>query len=235
MLDLIRSHIASAGYHVTLVKGGQNPRFAYTVGLTEAGRPELVLAGAASLSADDVYRVLKVAKHSPAKPGSTIEVEGTGRFELIPVDPSWTKQLLLGALHYYDRPDVPALQILPDESLRTIDVPDLSVAYDPEEQPVWQWLTEPWPFAVSPDSVAMTNLDALQGYAVTEAARWEEAYWEVSSGWATETPEDEARAVPLATLLGFDTTLEPVAHLGIGDGLVREDIDEPWRVWGGGD
>jgi hypothetical protein len=236
MLELIRSHIASAGYHVTLVQGGQNPRFAYSVGLTEAGLPELVLAGASSLSAEQVHRALDVltlaVKNGHAQPAAELVVERVGAFELVPVDRTWTRHLLLGALHYYDRGDVPALQIMPEESLRTIDVPDLSAPYDPDDQPVWRWLTQEWPFAIPSDATVMTNLDALQGYAITEAARWEEGYWEAFSGSGPDTPMDEHRAVPLATLLGFDATLEPLVHLEVNDAIIRDDVGDPWRVWG---
>jgi len=57
----IRAHITDAGRHVTLVQGGEAPRFAYTIGLTEAGMPEVVLSGATSLSADEVFEALEVA------------------------------------------------------------------------------------------------------------------------------------------------------------------------------
>jgi hypothetical protein len=155
-------------------------------------------------------------------------VEGVGWFELAGVDPSWTKELLLGALRYYDRDDVPALQLVPEESLRTIDVPDLSVPFDPGREPVWQWLIDDWPFALPPDTLVITNLDALHGHAVTEAGRWEDDHWEVLSG--SDITYEDARTVPLATLLGFDETLEPVTRLEVGQGLWR-DYPGPWQEW----
>src|SRR4051812_24341298 len=234
MLDLIRSHIAASGHHVTHVRGGQHPKFAYTVGLTDAGLSELVLAGATSLVkhqiADALDAAVAASREGFATRGSTVDVEGVGRFELADVHSSWTKRLLLGAPRYYDRDDVSALQLVPEESLRTIDVPDLSVPYDAEEQPVWQWLTEDWPFAIPPETFVMTNLDALHGYAITEVARWEDDHWELTSGDSSEVAQEDGRAVPFATLLGFDATLEPVTRLEVGRSLWREH-GGPWNVW----
>jgi hypothetical protein len=196
MLDLIRSNIASAGYHVMLVQGGASPRFAYTVGLTELDSPELVLAGATALdkaqAGQAVDAAVAAARNGLATRGSVLEVEGVGRFVLADVHPTWTRELLLGALRHYDREDVPALQLVPEESLRTIDVPDLDAPYDPETAPVWRWLTEPWPYAFPSEATVMTHLDALHGHAVTEAARWEEDYWEVFSGDGSEVRHEEA-------------------------------------------
>ena len=234
MLDRIRSNIAAAGHHVTLVKGGENPKFAYTVGLTETRLPELVLAGATSLTRQQVGRALDAgvaaSRDGSVRRGSTLHVEGVGQFELTAVDPSWTRELLLGALHYYRRNDVPALQLVPEESLRTIDVPNLSVPFDPEREPVWRWLIDEWPFEISSDTFVMTNLDALHGHAVTEAGRWEKDHWELFSGAGTDVAEKDARAVPLATLLAYDPTLEPVTRLEVGQGLWRKYMG-PWQVW----
>lgn len=214
-LELIRTHIAATGRHVTLVAGSSSPRWGYTIGLTERDQPELVLAGAASLTKDEVLAALNGA---------------TDGFETPPVHPSWTAQLLLGALDYYDRKDVPALQLVPDEARKTIDVPDLSVPYDPAREPVWRWLTEPWPYPFPEDATVMTDLDALKGYAVEEAARWEEDYWEATVEPGPSVPAENVRAVPLATLLGYDETLGPVAELAVGEGLLR-DYPGPWRTW----
>jgi hypothetical protein len=234
MLNLIRSHIASAGHHVTHVIGRQHPKFAYTVGLTEAALPELVLAGATSLTrhqiGDAVDAGVAASRDGSLTRGTTLDVEGVGRFELADVDLSWIKELLLGALHYYDRDDVPALQLVPEESLRTIDVPDLSVPLDPEREPVWQWLIDEWPFALPPDTFVLTNLDALHGHAITEVKRWEDDHWELLSGDGSEVAKEDGRAVPFATLLAFDPTLEPLTRLEVGQGMWREYLG-PWQEW----
>jgi hypothetical protein len=78
MLERIRSNIERTGNHVTVVQGGQSPRFAYTVGLTEAGRPEFLLAGANALRLDEVVRALNVAGKSSGGRGRR-RVDAGGR------------------------------------------------------------------------------------------------------------------------------------------------------------
>lgn len=67
-LAMIRSHIECSGHHVTVVKMSATPRFGYTIGLTEAGLPELVVAGAMTLSAREVGAALNagtLVAHDP--------------------------------------------------------------------------------------------------------------------------------------------------------------------------
>jgi hypothetical protein len=232
-LDSIRTHIADAGHHVTMVHGGSTPRFAYTIGLSEAGLPELVLAGAASLSADAAFAAIEAAAahvRSAASPGDgePLDVPDVGRFTFAPVHVSWKDELLLGALDYYDRDDIPALQLIPSGPLRTIDVPDLAAAFDPDREPVWRWLVEPWELDVPASTFVLTNLKALHGEPVSQAGRWESDHWELLAG--SEVAEDDARAVPLATLLAFDPSLEPATRLAVGE-AIRRDPPGPWQAW----
>jgi hypothetical protein len=235
LLNTIRSNIASAGYHITLVQGGRSPRFAYSVGLTDVGDPEVVLAGAASLGAKAVKRVLDQAVErsniGTLSPGEIVDVPDIGSFQVARADPSWTQRMLLGAFDYYDRRDVTALQLIPDPSLRTIDVPDMSQQWDASREPVWRWLGEDWDLSIPPDAIAVTNLDALRGNPVCEAARWEEAEWELFAGSGPDTPRSEVRVVPLSTLLGFDPSLQAVADLDVGSAIHR-DPPGPWEPWG---
>jgi hypothetical protein len=234
LLDRVRSNIAAEGHHVTLVQGGRVPRFAYSVGLTETGKPELVLAGATSLSAKAVKRVLDQAVQASddgsLTAGAEFDVPDVGAFRAIPAHPSWIGQMLLGASDYYDRDDLAALQLVPDGSLRTIDVPDMSHPWDPDREPVWRWLREPWDLAVAPSSVAVTNLDALRGQQISEAARWEESDWEMFAGAGPDVPQDQVRVVPLATLVGFDPSLAPVTQLAVGE-AIRRVPPGPWEPW----
>ncbi len=120
-LELIRSNIASHGNHVTLVQQGSTPRFVYTVGLTEHDVPELLLAGAIALSADQAIRALnhgaEVARRGPL--GAVLDVPDVGTFELRPAHRSWADHMILGALDLYGRETVPALQLVPAGELRT--------------------------------------------------------------------------------------------------------------------
>lgn len=231
-LERIRGHITTAGHHVTLVQGGASPRFAYTIGLTEADAPELVLAGATSLTADAVFAAIEVAaarvRAAIPAAGDALDVPGVGAFAFAPVHPSWAARLLLGALDYYDRDDVPALQLIPGDALRTVDVPDLAAAFDPEREPVWRWLEDESTLPVAPDAVAMTGLDVLRSAPVAWAARWEPDGWELFAD--RDVAADDARAIPLATLLAADPSLAPVATLAVGDALRREPPG-PWEPW----
>jgi hypothetical protein len=44
MLKLIRANIAKYGHHITLVAGGEIPRFTYTVGISQIISAELIFA-----------------------------------------------------------------------------------------------------------------------------------------------------------------------------------------------
>jgi hypothetical protein len=112
----------------------------------------------------------------------------------------------------------------------TIDVPDMAIPWSPQSAPLWQWLKEPWAFSVPSDSEAVTDLDALRGFAVTEACRWEENYWELFAGAGPDVPEEEKRVVGLGMLLAADPSLAPVLGLKIGDGIWREG-DLEWHPW----
>jgi hypothetical protein len=96
---------------------------------------------------------------------------------------------------------------------------------------VWQWLTDPWEYAVPDDSVAITNLDALRGKSITEAVRWEEDQWELFAGAGPDVPRDDMRKVPLGTLLAADPTLTAVLGLEIEQGLLRDPADLVWYDW----
>ncbi len=234
ILGRIRAGIASVGHHVTLVQGGRTPRFAYSIGLTETGRPEVVLPGATVLTGKAVKRVLdgavKMSREGSLAPGATVTLPEAGSFVVSVVHPSWADRVLLGALDLYGADSVTALQLVPDATHRTIDVPDMSQPWDPARAPVWRWLVEPWDLPFSPGSVAVTNLDALFGEPISEAARWEDTEWEMFAGAGPDVPPDAVRVVPLATLLGFDPSLEPVTRLEVGQAL-RRDPGGEWQRW----
>lgn len=221
MLDLIRSNIAQHGHHVTLVAQGIVPRFAYTIGLRQKVGAELVFAGASTYSAKQVHQLINDAASS-LRPGLK---------SLRQVDSSWMKLLLLGALDFYNEESIPALQILPDKQHWTIEVPDLSVPFSPDSEPVWQWLTAPWTLPIPTNSTAATNLGALRGDRITEAARWEEDQWDLFAGAASDIPKSEMRIVPFSTLYAVDSTLAAVAALPVGSALWRYPNELEWHEW----
>jgi len=234
MLDRIRENIARSGQHVYVVSGGETPRFAYTIGVSESVGVELILAGGIFYMKDEVVKILnEVALQLRAQGDRKVfEVAGLGSFTLRKVHSSWATAFMLGAFDYYQKHNIPALQIVPDKAHWTIDVPDMSAPWSATTEPVWQWLHEPWTYPVPKDATAATNLAALRGERITEVTRWEEDEWEMFAGAGPDVPKDEMRVVALGTLVAADESLVPVVNLAIEEGLWRDpDPDSEWHPW----
>ncbi|HTC95902.1 MAG TPA: DUF4262 domain-containing protein [Terriglobales bacterium] len=233
-LDRIRENIARSGQHVYVVSGGNTPRFAYTIGVSESIGVELILAGAIFYMKDEVVKIINdiAAQLKAQRDREVFEVAGLGSFTLRKVHSSWATEFMLGAFDYYQKRDIPALQIVPDKAHWTIDVPDLSAPWSTTKEPVWQWLHEPWTYPVPKDATAATNLAALRGDRITEVTRWEEDEWEMFAGAGPDVPKDEMRVVSLGTLVAADKSLVPVMNLAIEEGLWRDpDPDSEWHPW----
>jgi hypothetical protein len=229
----IEENIRTSGFHIYLVGGGQSPRFSYTIGLRESLGSELVLAGAIYYTGEQVYRILHEVRRQLAAGASAehvLHTDDLGGFALRRAHASWTRALLLGALDYYRLSEVDAYQIVPDEDHWTIDVPDMTVERTPASAPMWRWLDEEWSYPVPKKSHVETDLDALRGARIVEAARWEDDYWEMFTTSHDQVNDDESRVVPLGCLLAVDPTLAPVLDLAVGEGLVRA-AGGDWRVW----
>jgi hypothetical protein len=233
-LDRIRENIARSGHHVYVVLGRATPRFAYTIGISESLGVELILAGAVLYMKDEVLKIINgtAAQLKAQRDREVFEVTGQGLFTLRKADASWTTALMLGAFDYYQKRDIPALQIVPDKAYWTVDVPDMSVPWSATTAPVWRWLYEPWAYPVPKDSTAATNLAALRGDRITEVTRWEEDEWEIFAGAGPDVTEEQMRVVPLGTLLGTDQSLVASVHLAVGEGLWRDaEPGSEWHPW----
>src|SRR6516165_1851245 len=149
-LDRIRENIARTGQHVYVISGGETPRFAYTIGLSESVGVELILAGAVFYMKDEVLQIIEAiaSELKTAHERRTFEVTGLGSFSLRQVHATWAAEFILGAFDYYQKRDIEALQIVPDEVHWTLDVPDMTAPWSATEEPVWRWLREPWTFPV---------------------------------------------------------------------------------------
>jgi hypothetical protein len=234
VLETIRSNINTHGFHVTVVQGGPLPRFAYTIGLHEKVGLELVFAGGAFFALDHVLCIVKDLARSylGGREPASIEVDQLGNLDLQQIDHSWAERLLLGAMDIYDLKTINALQITPDYEHWTIDVPDMRQRWSLVAHPVWKWLEAEWIFPVSSRATAITNLAALRGQPITEVVRWKEDEWELFAGAGPDVVVADIRRVPLASIVGFDSTTEDAVYLETGSGLWRESLDSPFHPWG---
>jgi hypothetical protein len=234
-MDLIRRNIERHGHHIYVVAQTANPRFAYTIGASESLGVELMMAGAIFYMKDEVVQVvnniISKLKSRPAFETSPLAIGPLGSFTLRKVDSSWAKMLMLGAMDYYNIEKISALQIVPDKDHWTSDVPDMREPWSATSAPAWQWLGNPWTLPAPSKSVAATNLAALRGELITEAARWEEDEWEICAGPATEVSKEEMRVVPLGTLLAADESLAAAVSLPVGKGIWRDEVSG-WHPWG---
>lgn len=61
--EIIKSNIAKSGHHITIVTGGPDPRYGYTIGLNEKFGFELIIAGAIIFLQDDIYSIINSIVH----------------------------------------------------------------------------------------------------------------------------------------------------------------------------
>ena len=235
-LNRISVNIASYGYHVTVVTGGELPRFAYTIGCKDTVGAEFAFAGGEYYSQAQIGEIIR-AIVSLATQGAdwhhlSIPVGSLGYFSLGQAEESWSKLLLLGAFDYYNQATLPVWQIVPDGPHRTLDIPDMSHVFDVDSQPVWQWLARKWDYPIPSDSMALTNLPVLFGETANEVMRWEKDDWEIFSGAGPDVPKEDRRMVPLGVLIGLDKTLERAVYLPVGKGLWRDAVELEWNDWG---
>jgi Domain of unknown function (DUF4262) len=232
-LDSIRANISRDGHHLYVVSGGPTPRFAYTIGLSESIGAELIFAGAVFYYSEEVSQIVTKIASQLKREGireTTFDIDRQGSFTNRKVHNTWTTELMLGALDYYKKRDISAVQIVPDKAHWTIDVPDMSAPWNATKEPVWRWLREDWTYPVPKDSTAATNLDALRGGRVTEIMRWEEDEWEIFAGAGPDVSKEDMRVVPLGTLIAADRTVEAAVRLTVGEGIWR-DSESKWHPW----
>jgi len=238
-LARIERNIREHGCHVYLVGGDLNPRYSYTIGLSTSVGVELVLAGAAFFTAKEVGRIINFVGRELIAGGrrdASRAVDGLGSFALREIRDSWTSKMLLGALDYYKTSTIPALQVVPDPEHWSLDIPDMTRDWNPATEPVWKWLGDAkWNYPVPATSIVATDIGALRGRRITEAARWEDDQWEMFSGSGSDSTREEMRVVPLAVLIGLDPSLLPAIELGIGHGLSRDSSSGGWVAWPGRD
>jgi hypothetical protein len=234
--ELIQSNIDQYGCHVTIVGQGACPRFAYSIGLFGQFNFELVFPGGIYYLSDQVLKIfnetVKLLLADTNTLNKRFDIEAYGEFSLLPVNQSWSKMMLLGAIEYSKKTEIQVYQIVPDASHFTYDIPDMSKEWSVSTEPVWQWLNRKWDYSVPDSSTVITNLDALQGESITELMRWKQDEWEMFAGPGPDVKKEEIRVVPLGTILGIDATLLPAIDIQTGKGLWRTDRESDWQNWG---
>ena len=138
----------------------------------------------------------------------------------------------LNAFDYFDNKAVQARQVVPDADHWTLDIPDASSVWSPKVEPVWESLDDRWNRPFDPAAMAVTNLAAIRGERITEAARWAPDQWELFAGAGPDVQQNDIRVVPLSTMFALDSTLLPVVQLNIGSALWRKAGDKDWQPWG---
>lgn len=241
MLETIRRNIDKHGFHLYQILGGPCPRYLYSIGLRDLVGAEVVLAGGAYFEGaapgeimDSICRRLlddaRSGRERVDLASGIFPVNGLGTFTLRRAHASWVRVMLLGALHYYDSGDVAAFQVVPEWKHRTLDVPDLSRPRPQKADPGWAWLDEPWPYEIPDDSLAMTNLLALRGARIGEAARWSDG-WQLYASQEGPVDDEDLRLLPIGFFLGADPSLRPVVDLEVGQALWRGGDDGHWEPW----
>ena len=236
LINKINSNINAFGYHITIVSGGQEPRYAYSIGLTAKFDFELIFAGALYYFEKDIYTIFRSIINELSNVDNTlqksIKVSGLGSFKLLEVHPSWSEKTMLGVFDYYNLDNIKAYQIIPSKDFYTLDIPKMSSIYDKKLEPVWKWLEDDWEYKISDKITIVTNLDALKGEPITQVMRWEEDEWEMFAGSNEDLSEKDIRIVPIGNLLASDKSLQQALDLEIGKGLWRENEGDEWNDWG---
>lgn len=230
--DTIKDNIRKSGHHITFVTNGAEPRYAYTIGVNEKFGFELVFAGGIYYMQNEVIEIINtiVNQMELLDKSDFYRLESYGLFKLSEVHHSWNKLMMIGFFDYYKLNSVQTFQIIPDSEHFTLDVPDMSKEFVESLEPVWKWLSKKWDYLVPEDSKVITNIDSLRGEKITEVMRWDDE-WEAFAGSGPEVDKKDIRIVSAGTILGIDSSLEPILNLKIGKGIWRDSTELKWHNW----
>jgi Domain of unknown function (DUF4262) len=235
-LELIQSNIDKYQYHLTTVSSKTEPRYVYTIGLSDLFEFELIFAGGIIFLKDDLSLIFNIIiqelKNEKKTINRKITVGDLGNFSLSTVDSSWIKLMMLGVFDHYKKNDITAFQIMPDLDHYTLDIPKMSNEWTASSEPVWQWLVREWDYDVPKNSTVVTNINALLGESITEVMRCENDEWEMFAGAGPDVAEKDVRVVSLGTILGIDKTLIAAINIDNGKGLWRDSGESEWNNWG---
>lgn len=231
----IQSNIDSAGHHVTIVIGGPEPRYAYTIGLWQKVGAELILAGGIYYLRKDIFAILNGIANDIQKinklEGNIFNINSIGNFKLQKSHPSWNRLTMLGVYDFYNLDNFISYQVLPDNKHFTLDIPDMSQKWAKTKEPAWRWLNSEWEYEVPEKATVITDLNALKGESIKEVMRWEREEWEMFSESNEDTNKEDIRVVPLGLMLSIDKSLTTVLDLEIGKGRWRVSKGTKWNDW----
>lgn len=232
----IRLNIDSHGYHVNIVSGGQEPRYAYTIGLLPKFGFELIFAGGVYFLKKDLYTIFESIVNSLEKDLNPdelyVKLGNSGDFKLRKVHSTWSDLTMLGVKDYFDIENFNSMQIIPDIDHWTLDIPDMTKKWESKSETIWKGLSDDWNYEAPNSSNIVTNIDALKGETITEVMRWESDEWEMFAGPGPDVEKDQIRVVPLGVMIGIDSTLTKSLELEIGKGIWRDDKSDKWTDWG---
>jgi hypothetical protein len=222
--------------------GGPLPDWSYSIGLDDRDDgAELVLAGGASFTERQVNALFRELsersqqqRRRPAA-GEEWRTETVGTVRLGSVHETWAKHLLRVADDYYGSRAYRRLQVIPPKAARTMDVPDLSLPFDPVREPPWRWLVEDWPYRVPADTLVFTDLQALHGACVVEVHHDRDdgvpTPWHLFASASQVIADELGRIAPLGVLISTDSTLAVVDDVPPGELVTRHRCEEPWQRW----
>lgn len=209
-LETVRRNIENNGYHICTVLQGVCPRFSYSIGLHQKLGYELVVAGLCSVDAIHIPDLISSA--IDGKHYLNQEEDSNHLIELKDANPSWASVLARWAVSYYQKDDIKLKQIIP-EGIFTIDTPDMSSSYKNVANGSWRYLVEPWPYPISAESEAYCDSGIIAGQDILSISRYEEGYWEISSGFGYN---DRAKILPASVI---------IERFGAGNAMITMDLD----------
>lgn len=233
MKELINKNIEKFGHHITVVTSGAEPRYAYTIGVTQKSGFELLFAGGLYFMYEEILEIINSAvTHLQEFPkNNRFKINSYGEFAIVKAHHSWSRLMMLGYFDYYRRYDVDVFQIIPDSQHYTLEIPDMSIEWSESAQPVWKWLSKKWDYPFPESSTVVTDMDFLRGKKITELMRWHVDEWEAFTEPGSEVRKEDIRVISIGTLIGLDFSVDPVLRLSVGKGIWRNETDLIWRDW----
>jgi Domain of unknown function (DUF4262) len=233
----IAEAIAREGWRSFTVLGAPVPTWRYTVGLTELGLPEVLIAGTAAYGDAALDRVLRAVAVGLRSGDIAPDAQGLGagdiEFGLVAAHAAWVQRLVLRATKHYAARSVKVVQVVP--ATPWVDVPRTSVPFDPVCEPVWRWLEEDWTYACDEQTRVLVDIAALRGRPIVEVLHEREpdetTSWTMRVAEADASAESPMRMAPLGTLLALDPTLAATLDLEAGEFATRNSEASGWRAW----